>query len=67
MPEISIHAPHAGCDLGFVLELITVQDFNPRTPCGVRLLSSYRSRRYRHFNPRTPCGVRLDDDWDIPF
>ncbi len=34
-------------------------DFNPRTPCGVRLASSgavYFATD--DFNPRTPCGVR---------
>ncbi len=35
-------------------------DFNPRTPCGVRR-RRMRSRRGRdNFNPRTPCGVRRD-------
>ena len=35
---ISIHAPRAGCDLGcFVVSGVHVENFNPRTPCGVRL------------------------------
>ena len=39
--------------------LMTLEgDFNPRTPCGVRLLSLPRSLTRRNFNPRTPCGVR---------
>ena len=34
-------------------------NFNPRTPCGVRLRSAGRDHAGRvHFNPRTPCGVR---------
>ena len=33
-------------------------DFNPRTPCGVRLKSCCNSRQAMDFNPRTPCGVR---------
>ena len=34
-------------------------DFNPRTPCGVRLLSVvYKEGYAKYFNPRTPCGVR---------
>ena len=33
-------------------------DFNPRTPCGVRLPPLYGSAALPHFNPRTPCGVR---------
>jgi len=33
--------------------------FNPRTPCGVRLLQHLlRSLKVWDFNPRTPCGVR---------
>ncbi len=34
--QISIHAPHAGCD--FVRDFVTTYNiyFNPRTPCGVR-------------------------------
>ena len=35
---ISIHAPHAGCDgYSHINRLIRI-NFNPRTPCGVRLL-----------------------------
>ena len=33
---ISIHAPHAGCDLGHIPPLWCLRYFNPRTPCGVR-------------------------------
>ena len=36
------------------------EDFNPRTPCGVRLcVMRPIIRETWHFNPRTPCGVRL--------
>ena len=34
---ISIHAPHAGCDLFDGQGRRCGQNFNPRTPCGVRL------------------------------
>ena len=35
-------------------------DFNPRTPCGVRLvIGGNRYGQVCNFNPRTPCGVRL--------
>ena len=34
---ISIHAPHAGCDQRTCFSLPSSADFNPRTPCGVRL------------------------------
>ena len=32
--------------------------FNPRTPCGVRLVSFGIVNVPHGFNPRTPCGVR---------
>ena len=56
---ISIHAPRAGCDAG-VLAVCTERDnFNPRTPCGVRRApTAAPSPARRYFNPRTPCGVR---------
>ena len=39
----------------------TSVNFNPRTPCGVRLRPRRTGVHHRgHFNPRTPCGVRLD-------
>ena len=33
---ISIHAPHAGCDIEAIGIVQDRLDFNPRTPCGVR-------------------------------
>ena len=55
---ISIHAPLAGCD-GEVRERGAQHDnFNPRTPCGVRPYPSRPVSASRNFNPRTPCGVR---------
>ena len=36
--EISIHAPHAGCDTLNTTMVELNDDFNPRTPCGVRPL-----------------------------
>ena len=35
------------------------RNFNPRTPCGVRLAVHVRGDGHVYFNPRTPCGVRL--------
>ena len=35
--SISIHAPLAGCDVNFSKLSLESQNFNPRTPCGVRL------------------------------
>ncbi len=37
---------------------IALQDFNPRTPCGVRHDTITALQRLFDFNPRTPCGVR---------
>ena len=35
--NISIHAPRVGCDVVFGVQVGFNPDFNPRTPCGVRL------------------------------
>ena len=56
---ISIHAPLAGCDGVRHRQRFRFIDFNPRTPCGVRLQPHLWLLRLRNFNPRTPCGVRL--------
>ena len=37
---ISIHAPLAGCDTVSILFMPRVTYFNPRTPCGVRLVAA---------------------------
>ena len=37
---ISIHAPHAGCDVNVLSPATNEEDFNPRTPCGVRRAES---------------------------
>ena len=34
-------------------------DFNPRTPCGMRLKGFCMQPKFVYFNPRTPCGMRL--------
>ena len=56
--RISIHAPRAGCDVRSDAYARSHQDFNPRTPCGVRLDPARISCFCANFNPRTPCGVR---------
>ena len=56
--QISIHAPHTGCDyLGWPYSQ-KHRDFNPRTPHGVRPIPPLRAFRQSYFNPRTPHGVR---------
>ena len=59
---ISIHAPLAGCDYGRFLLLRVVNNFNPRTPCGVRQNRRRKRAHAFNFNPRTPCGVRLAEN-----
>ena len=56
--KISIHAPLAGCDGQPWIFRCSTRNFNPRTPCGVRLCKTSGHRRSAYFNPRTPCGVR---------
>ena len=56
---ISIHAPLAGCDRSWTDGCSCATDFNPRTPCGVRLPIYLAYTQGSNFNPRTPCGVRL--------
>ena len=40
--KISIHAPLAGCDLSCCCFQVVAKHFNPRTPCGVRLMERRR-------------------------
>ena len=40
--EISIHAPHAGRDGGDLGHLRLHSDFNPRAPCGARLVAQHQ-------------------------
>ena len=62
--DISIHAPHAGCDkfegLGFVFD----GNFNPRTPCGVRLLHTFPITFIYSISihaPHAGCDLQLAD------
>ena len=58
---ISIHAPREGCDPTAGRGRYLRDNFNPRTPRGVR--RGWPERRpppHNNFNPRTPRGVRLD-------
>ena len=56
---ISIHAPLAGCDRTTrTLRCCRSPNFNPRTPCGVRLYHLAQKQHPTDFNPRTPCGAR---------
>ena len=47
--KVSIHALLAECDLHYHITLNYVQRFNPRTPCGVRLLALLQVSRLTRF------------------
>ena len=51
---ISIHAPLAGCDVGLTQLLLDRLYFNPRTPCGVRLLCLFILDEYLTFQSTHP-------------
>ena len=50
--------PVRGATDAFANVMERVFDFNPRTPCGVRLAGHFFIPPEHNFNPRTPCGVR---------
>ena len=39
-----------------------MKNFNPRPPCGGRLLLRLKTLSLHHFNPRPPCGGR---HWEV--
>ena len=51
---ISTHAPLAGRDLYLAASRVTDADFNPRAPCGARLLWSGRCFYFKLFQPTRP-------------
>ena len=51
--------PLRGATLRPSVSSLSGLNFNPRTPCGVRLRRWPPCGWSRYFNPRTPCGVRL--------
>ena len=56
---ISIHAPREGCDHFLISGPRPINNFNPRTPRGVRRGDmAARLTDRRNFNPRPPRGVR---------
>ena len=55
---VSIHALLAECDSLTRYGRPKGSRFNPRTPCGVRPVTSGFLWTFSRFNPRTPCGVR---------
>ena len=65
--HISIHAPLAGCDFGKLYYSITIIYFNPRTPCGVRLVQispTYVRTAISIHAPLAGCDPRLRRVYD---
>ena len=56
--RVSIHAPRAGRDASAPCACRALRCFNPRAPCGARLLYGSQSSDLKSFNPRAPCGAR---------
>ena len=56
---ISIHAAQEGCDNGRRSHEKNSNDFNPRSPRGLRLMVRYLELQAAiNFNPRSPRGLR---------
>ena len=58
---ISIHAPRVGCDQQTARLTTRCGDFNPRTPCGVRLLQNLRIREENVFQSTHPVWGATGD------
>ena len=56
--SVSIHAPRAGRDWGRRTYSRRRKRFNPRAPCGARLVCRRIWSGIWSFNPRAPCGAR---------
>ena len=56
---ISIHAAQEGCDGGWRYQQRQHNNFNPRSPRGLRLAVTVGNGLSRYFNPRSPRGLRL--------
>ena len=59
--EISIHAPLAGCDRAAQFVIGKRDDFNPRTPCGVRQMSCSGNSKSYQFQSTHPLRGATDD------
>ena len=60
--DISIHAPRAGCDLHALIVNLQRSDFNPRTPCGVRLCNDDTPEWTNRFQSTHPVrGATVGD------
>ncbi len=54
VPAISIHAPHAGSDSQWNLPSLHLWNFNPRSPCGERLVAFEASSICLRFQSTLP-------------
>ena len=61
--KISIHALREESDMVVILTGRIKTNFNPRSPWGERLYSSYLTSPSFYFNPRSPWGERLHRWW----
>ena len=52
--EISIHAPRVGSDTWLLLLTSTSSNFNPRSPCGERRMTSFPRASLRSFQSTLP-------------
>ena len=64
--NISIHAPRVGSDSEVRPEEPDLKYFNPRSPCGERLLDGKIPVNQGNFNPRSPCGERRPPVFTVP-
>ena len=64
LPKISIHAPRAGGDLSLLQSGLLSYHFNPRPPCGGRLLPDEKSEPPRIFQSTPPVrGATCSANW----
>ena len=54
--------PRAGHDGLYAINAEFNTYFNPRAPCGARLLFFSLLFTHKHFNPRAPCGARPNSE-----
>ena len=60
LTDISIHAARMGCDQKWAESDQSPDDFNPRSPNGLRLVAQATTlKKVCNFNPRSPNGLRL--------
>ena len=61
--HISIHAPHAGCDIWHIRRHKQQHYFNPRTPCGVRRMQQVDVMRKINISIHAPHAGCDSTNW----